>query len=163
MFRLFFLTILLTVLLPPSTFAQESSAIYDNLESRLLFIENPFSPQLPKKRGPTPPERNGKKWSQKAGGNDTRSPATNKDPSLKPKIPVKPKQEPPKVIPLPDVTISGIVWNSTRPQAIINGEIINVGDTILKVKVTNIRKSGIDGIFYGRPVTIATDKGAQHE
>lgn len=51
---------------------------------------------------------------------------------------------------LPGLDIQAVVWGSLIPQAIINGEILRVGDTIEGAKITNITKEGIDIIYKGR-------------
>jgi len=56
--------------------------------------------------------------------------------------------------PLPKLTVSGIIWNTDRPQAIVNGEIVEIGTTVSKVKITDIRKTGIDVLFDEEIVTI---------
>lgn len=66
----------------------------------------------------------------------------------------------PKVedITLPTLTVSGIIWGSKTPQAIINGKIIKEGDTLEGVEVLEIRKEGIVIFYKGREFTIAVAK-----
>ena|SRR3989338_5046313 len=45
---------------------------------------------------------------------------------------------------LPELVISGIVWNSDRPQAIVDGQVIDIGDTIRSVTIVNITKEGVE-------------------
>ena len=71
-------------------------------------------------------------------------------------------EAPEPVIPLPKITISGVIWNSDRPQAIINNEIIDIGDTVSEIEIVDIRKTGIDGLFHGKRV-ILNRKGAKYE
>lgn len=52
--------------------------------------------------------------------------------------------------PLPSVNIAGVVWNTDHPQAIINGQIAGIGDTISGVKIVDIQKMGITVLFQGR-------------
>lgn len=49
--------------------------------------------------------------------------------------------------PLPALNVSGLVWNTVRPQAIINGQIVGIGDTVLGVKIVDIQKAGIAVLF----------------
>jgi hypothetical protein len=56
--------------------------------------------------------------------------------------------------PIPQLTITGLVWNSSRPQAIVNGQVVNQGDLISGVKVIRIHKRGIDIAFNGVSSTI---------
>ena len=51
--------------------------------------------------------------------------------------------EPVQVEPLPSLTIQGIVWGSSLPQAIINNKVVKVGDTIEGVRITDINKNGV--------------------
>jgi len=56
-----------------------------------------------------------------------------------PKVEVK--IEPPALI------LSGLVWNSSRPQAIVNGTIVRVGDEINGVTIIKIARDGVEGDF----------------
>ncbi len=60
------------------------------------------------------------------------------------------------VPPLPRLEVTGVVWNSDRPQAIINNTVVGIGDIIenTKIKVVDIRKDAIDIIFAGKKITI---------
>ena len=57
-------------------------------------------------------------------------------------------------IPLPTLAITGIVWNTDRPQAIINGQVADVGDNFQNATVVAIRKNEIDVQFNGKISTI---------
>jgi hypothetical protein len=56
--------------------------------------------------------------------------------------------------PLPDFVIQGIVWNTEMPQAILNGQVIRIGDTIEGVKVLQIEKEGITILYRGEKLLI---------
>jgi len=43
----------------------------------------------------------------------------------------------------PPLTISGITWGSSFPQAIINGKVVRPGDVIDDVQVISISKEGL--------------------
>ena len=43
----------------------------------------------------------------------------------------------PKITGMPRLYISGIIWNSERPQAIVNGSIVEVGDRLFKIPTDN--------------------------
>ena len=100
-------------------------------------LKNPFEPQIP-----------------------------NKEPAVKEVLPVKEVPKPAmgqpsnlsrsveREIPLPKLTVTGVVWNSKRPQAIINQNVVDVGDDIEGVKIMGIRKTAIDVLFQGREITI---------
>lgn len=48
-------------------------------------------------------------------------------------------------------TISGLIWNSDRPQAIINNQIFSVGDKINdQIKIVSIKKTGVDVELNGQ-------------
>ncbi len=72
--------------------------------------------------------------------------------------------EPPKpVIEPPLLTINGLVWNSEFPQAIVNNQIVKLGDTIEGVTVVGIHREGIDITFEGAQFTISKDANDQKE
>ncbi len=54
----------------------------------------------------------------------------------------------------PELNISGLIWNTNRPQAIINDQIVTIGDTISNSKITNIHKDGVEIIYSGKNFTI---------
>jgi hypothetical protein len=60
----------------------------------------------------------------------------------------------------PSITITGLVWNSDRPQAIINGKVLSLGDTFMdtqsneEIKINKIYKTGIDVSYRGKTWTI---------
>jgi len=63
--------------------------------------------------------------------------------------------KPPKAVEaLPSFAIKGIVWNTDRPQAIVNGKVVDVGDMVANIKILNIRKEGIDIIYNNKTLTI---------
>lgn len=39
--------------------------------------------------------------------------------------------------------ISGIVWNSPRPQAIVNNRVVDIGDEVNGARIISIQKEGI--------------------
>lgn len=144
----------------PSACAQENAKANDDFESRLLSMKNPFKARLPEKeiidensdikeKISKPIEPDPKKSEVPIG-----PPKPIESIELMDPPPEAIDAEPEEIIPLPDVIVSGIIWNSDRPQAIINEQIVNIGDTILGIEITEIRKTGIDGLFHGRTVTI---------
>lgn len=142
MFRRIFPFIIWAMIITSSiVYAQGNELDFSKLESGLIFVENPFKSQLPEIKEP------------KIEMPDKPPTNTTDDPIPKPP---KPIVIPPEIKkkPLPNITINGIIWNSDRPQAIINGKIVDVGDTIAEIYITAIRKTGIDGRFDGRNVTL---------
>ena len=57
-------------------------------------------------------------------------------------------------IPLPELTIEGIIWNSDLPQAIVDGSVVRIGDIIKGVEIINIEKKGIIVSYNGEKVLI---------
>jgi hypothetical protein len=56
------------------------------------------------------------------------------------------KVEPPKVIvrpQLPEMNVTGLVFKTKHPQAIINGQVVGIGDTINEAKVLKIKEGGL--------------------
>lgn len=45
--------------------------------------------------------------------------------------------------PPPEARISGLVWNSDQPQAIVNGSVVNVGDDLAGWTIIDISKEGV--------------------
>jgi hypothetical protein len=60
------------------------------------------------------------------------------------------------VKPLPALTIHGIVWGGSMPQAIINNQVLKEGDVINEVKITKINKEGVEVFYTGRPYVISS-------
>lgn len=77
-------------------------------------------------------------------------------PKPKPKIKYTPKQPEIAVpeIPLPTFQVNGLVWDTERPQAILDSQVINVGDTLKGCTVINIDKNGILLNFQDRTFTV---------
>ncbi|MCA9406914.1 MAG: hypothetical protein KC684_10275 [Candidatus Omnitrophica bacterium] len=101
---------------------------------------NPFIPQLPVEAELEPPKP---------------EPAPSPQPRPRPQPapePVKPQVKQPTR--MPTFNITGIVWNSDRPQAIINGSVKDIGDSIDGVEIISIHKEGIDVSFQGKNMTI---------
>lgn len=127
-------------------YSYAASLTFEQLESKTHLIKNPFQSQLPEKeKTPDIPK-------PEVRLNDPRGPVED------PRFSQQPKVAPivPKIIemPMPKLTINGIIWNSDRPQAIINDQIIDIGDTISEVTITGIQKGGIDVLFHGEKSTL---------
>ena len=149
--------------------AQVSDTFFLQLESGEMIITNPFESQLPHIERPVvrPPEAeptcadnislctNPRECSEQ--GHYWYNSQCNVEPYQPLPAELEPEEQayiPKPTIALPKFSISGIIWNSKRPQAIINGQIVEVGDTISEIKITGIHKEGIEGLFDGKPVTI---------
>ncbi len=54
---------------------------------------------------------------------------------------------------LPEFDVKGMIWNTDSPQAIINGQILHLGDEIKDAKIIEISKEGVKLLFRGRIIT----------
>jgi hypothetical protein len=136
--------LIFTFISPSLIFAQED----DNAATPLLnssVIRNPFDSQLPKKIDQSIQE--------KSPDQTELSIYTAPAPSDSELPPIE-VEEPPPPPPIPELVITGVVWNSARPQAIINGEVVDVGQTINGVQILNIEKSGIKVLWHNAIATL---------
>ena len=109
---------------------------YDQDRRQLLkTLRDPFVPQVPS----LPP----------AGAREDEPVVSN---AVKPAIP--PASPSPgtanqteTIIERPVIKISGIVWNTDRPQAIIDDEVVDIGDRVKGFSVTGITREGITLTF----------------
>lgn len=56
----------------------------------------------------------------------------------------------------PAVTVEGIIWGGTRPQAIIRGKVYDVGDTVDGVTITAIDEDGVKVVAAGTTFSLTT-------
>lgn len=56
-------------------------------------------------------------------------------------------QEAPVPIEPPKLQVSGIVWNTKKPQAIIDEKVVTIGDIVQDSKIVDIHKDGVDIIY----------------
>jgi len=89
-------------------------------------------------------------------------PAVNEIPPIAEKK-VEVITQPIPIIKPPSLTINGLVWNSEFPQAIVNNQIVKLGDTIEGVTVVGIHREGIDITFAGVQFTISKDTNDQRK
>lgn len=64
-------------------------------------------------------------------------------------------------MPLPSLTVQGIIWGGNLPQAIINNKVVKIGDMIEGVRVTEINKSGVTVFFGYRKYNLSAPAAAQ--
>lgn len=131
--RLFFILLYLQLAFPAIIWAE-------------LEIRNPFIPQLPKE-------------------------TISKELELVPSLPKpKPRPDPGKIpegkegrdaekqipedLQPPELNIKGLIWNSNRPQAIINDQVVDLGDTVSEAEIVSIQKNEIGILFKGQKITI---------
>lgn len=100
-------------------------------------VKNPFLNLLPKKQVVVPP----------APRSDTSATNVKKIEST----PQEPEIKPPKVM------ISGLVWNSDHPQALVNNKIVGPGDQIEGWTITGITESGVEISTKGKTHLIVPD------
>jgi len=108
-----------------------------NVIAETLKVKNPFEPQLPRKQVEPPVEK------------------IKPEPPPKPQKPdlTKKSKEEAEIIP-PNLSISALIFDSDRPQAIINSKIVDIGDIISDAEIVAINKAGIDIIYQDKLFTI---------
>jgi hypothetical protein len=63
-----------------------------------------------------------------------------------------------KALELKNFHLTGIVWGTNRSQAIINGKVVEVGDSILEAKVMKIDKKGVVLNYKGKLYLLTAPK-----
>jgi hypothetical protein len=83
-------------------------------------------------------------------------PSTVVQPVVAPPVVPAVVQEPvkPKKLQIPEMKITGIMYETDRPQAIINGKVVSVGSTVDGVLIVKIQKGRIDVRFEGADITL---------
>ncbi len=112
----------------------------------LSQLKNPFAVQMPQAAGKTDPANSG------AAGTTRQS--------LPVSVVVKTQAPPPKQQPvvLPDLKISGVLWAGPKPQAIVNGRVVGIGDMVHQAKVTAIRKGEVEFNVQGKIFIVEVQK-----
>ena len=88
-------------------------------------IPDPFISKLPKEPEPPPPMQAG--------------PTMQMTPSVNP----TPGESSKEIKPPPILVVTGLVWNSDNPQAIVNNDIKSIGDKIEEWTIVKIGEEGI--------------------
>jgi hypothetical protein len=104
-------------------------------------LKNPFLPKLPR-QAPLPRMMEEETEPPVPPGRAERSDAVT---------------APPKKIEPPNLKITGIVWNTSRPQAIINERVVSIGDVVSEATITTIERSGIRIKYQGTTFSIPVD------
>lgn len=96
---------------------------------------NPFSPQIPKKVIEMPSNE----------FIEEPEPVVNNKP-VQPIRPVRQEIQETITAPIkpPELQVTGVVWNSDRPQAIINNTVVDIGDRLLNTQIVSITKEYIE-------------------
>lgn len=148
--KIIFLLILwhITFFLPiiNDTEAQVARLIVDSSSFEMISARNPFTPQVPQEDVSAQQEKPA--WPVKTEGPVVTPllPVVGTPPASMPR-PENIARPPILEEPMPNLTISGLVWNTDRPQAIINGQIAGIGDTISGIRILDIQKTGITVLF----------------
>lgn len=66
------------------------------------------------------------------------------------------ERKPAQIEPLPTLTIQGIVWGGTLPQAIIENKVVKIGDTINDVRIVDINKDGLVLFYHGQQYNLSS-------
>lgn len=69
--------------------------------------------------------------------------------------------EPQIDMPLPSLTVQGIIWGGELPLGIINNKVVKIGDIIEGVRVTEINKYGVTVFFGYRKYNLSSPGAAQ--
>ncbi len=103
------------------------------------LIKNPFNPKIPaeKKITPLSPVQKKETPAPKEQSSEGSSNADEKRSTTPPKF-----------------LITGLIWNTNRPQAIVNNRVVNIGDSVSDATIIAINKTGIDIMFQGTNLTI---------
>ena len=83
--------------------------------------------------------------------------AKTKIPEVAPKTAVKPKASIVKISSL-NLKLKGIVWGEGKSQAIINDQVVSVGDVIKEAKVVSITRKGVWIVYQGVRAILTIDK-----
>ncbi len=60
-----------------------------------------------------------------------------------------------------EFTLEGIIWNAAKPQALIDGNIVKVGDKVGEAQVVEIKKDGVKMRDSEKEFYIRFRRGAQ--
>lgn len=58
--------------------------------------------------------------------------------------------------PPPVLTVQGLIWGGDIPQAIINDNVVKLGDTIQGAKILSITKDGVTVLFEGMQYNLSS-------
>jgi hypothetical protein len=132
-------------------FAQGIPLADEAIGAAVLGERNPFAPQIPSKPQPavSVPEKQVVPPKQE---NVRQVPIQPLRPPVKPGSPIEEKK--PEAKPL-DLKITGLIWNTNRPQAIINDHVVDVGDKVgEEAIIVAINKTGVEVSYNGQTSTI---------
>lgn len=132
--------------LPAFTWAEEPSQT--GPDEHISGGRNPFQPWLPQ----VPVEVEDTKRPQAQPARPSAKPVERPTKVTLP-IAKTDKQKPVELKP-PDLRITGLVWNTNRPQAIINDKVVDIGDSVDEVRIIAINKTGVVISFQDQAITV---------
>ena len=123
------------------------------IASNAHAVRNPFLPQLPIEVIKIEPIVEPVEEPTEQTEEPVVQPAQPTQPSM-PTV-ITPKEPPKPPVVFPPFKISGVIWNSDQPQAIINDMVVSEGDLLEGVKIEMISQSAIKLSYQGVERTIA--------
>ncbi len=57
-----------------------------------------------------------------------------------------------------DIIVQGVVWDTSLPQAIIDGEVYRVGDKVQDAQIIDITSEGVSLLYKGRIIIVGVQK-----
>lgn len=64
--------------------------------------------------------------------------------------------------PLPQLSVQGLWWQGSKPLAIINGRVYEVGEQVDGATITAITRTGVIVAFHGTTMQITTNGSSKH-
>jgi hypothetical protein len=119
--------------------AQKTGDAISSEDIAIDDIKNPFTPQTPQE---------------------------NKEIVIQNIIPTETPVPTKPALVIPQFTLSGLVWNTGKPAAILNGKIVAIGDEVSSWAVTQITKEGVEVTYedqnlWVKPVVDPNNAAAQ--
>ena len=126
---------------PPPAKIEKKEISKQEILTNVKSIKDPFIPQLPV----APIVKSQQNSSQYPGNAVSASASGNQMNNAPPPVEVRP----------PVITISGLVWNTDRPQAIVNNQIVEIGDKINEWTIVTIHEEGIEIVYKDKIVVVS--------
>ena len=126
-----------------TTLAEDQGTNEGSTNTNILSLRNPFEPQFPQK---SKPPIDIPVMQPKNNSIPKPAPAIteSKPAPILPEIKFDPSQ----------FQVNGVVWDTKRPQAIINNQVVNIGDVVNGAQIVSIQKTGIDFAMNKKIYTI---------
>ncbi len=78
-------------------------------------------------------------------------------PSLSVPVAVEMQTPPPKPV-APDLKVSGVLWAGPKPQAIVNGLVVGIGDVVQGARLAAIGKGQVEFNVQGKNLIVEVQK-----